>query len=72
MRTWKAGLRELKFRFRMPNKGERGEAGDRKTPGEANAIGLGKDGSDLKLRERRGKHSQDMFLRHRVSSSIWS
>lgn len=51
----------------MPRKGERGETGDRETPGEANAIGLGKDGWDLNLRGGGGKHNQEMYLTCRVS-----
>lgn len=45
----------------MPRKGERGETGDRETPGEANAIGLAKDGWDLNLRGGGGKHNQEIF-----------
>lgn len=51
----------------MPRKGERRETEDRETPGEANAIGFGKDGWDLNLREGGGKHNQEMYLRCRVS-----
>lgn len=40
------------------------------TLGESNAIGVVKDDWDLNVRERRGKHSQDMYLRYRVSR-IW-
>lgn len=67
---WEPGMlakeAEMCLQVQDPRKGEKSETGDGGTPGEANAIGLGKRWPGSKCKRRRGKHSQDMYLRHRV------